>query len=133
MEIQEEIKSYLFCSILESAVVRIEMEVVLRCENYVQVDALAVVNFTMLYVVCRLFTVLYFSVRSSRSSAIPDARPLGTIAVTVRSGISKRSHEKIGDCEQSLWLGCHFTVGVTRRLLLSSRVSLLVINLLQLV
>ena len=32
---------------------------------------------------------------------IPDARPLGTIAVTVRRGISKRSHEKIGDCEQS--------------------------------
>ena len=32
---------------------------------------------------------------------IPNARPLGTIAVTVRSGISKRSHEKIGDFEQS--------------------------------
>ena len=32
---------------------------------------------------------------------IPDACPLGTIAVTVRRGISKRSHEKIGDCEQS--------------------------------
>ena len=37
---------------------------------------------------------------------IPDARPLGTfenqdVAVTVRRGISKRSHEKIGDCEQS--------------------------------
>ena len=40
IEIQKEIKSYLFCSILESAVVRIEMEVVLQCENYVQVDAL---------------------------------------------------------------------------------------------
>ena len=82
----------------------------------------------------RLFTVLYFAVniRSSRLSAlryglpscknvkttwgagavfspppgaiIPDARPLGTIAVTVRSGISKRSHEKIGDCEQSTQL-----------------------------
>ena len=37
-------KSYLFCSILESAVVRSEMEVVLRCENYVQVDALTVVD-----------------------------------------------------------------------------------------
>ena len=35
-------KSYLFCSILESAVVRSEIEVVLRCENYVQVDALTV-------------------------------------------------------------------------------------------
>ena len=37
---------------------------------------------------------------------IPDARPLGTfenqdVAVTVRRGISKRSHEKIGDCKQS--------------------------------
>ena len=53
---------------------RSEMEVVLRCENYVQVDALTVVNFTM-------------------------------------------------------WFGSHFTVGVTRWLLLS-RVSLSVINLL---
>ena len=89
----------------------------------------------------RLFIVLYFSVRSSRSSAlcygchlawvskllwgvgavweearkispplppraiIPVARPLGTFktqdTVMVRRGISKRSHEKIGDCEQS--------------------------------
>ena len=30
---------------------RSEMEVVLRCENYVQVDSLTVVDFTMLYVV----------------------------------------------------------------------------------
>ena len=44
-------KFYLFSFILESAVVRSEMEVVLRCENYVQVDALTVVDFTMLYVV----------------------------------------------------------------------------------
>ena len=29
-----------------------------------------------------------------------------------------------------MWFGSHFTVSVTRRLLLSSRVSLLVINLL---
>ena len=43
---------------------------------------------------------------------IPDARPLGTfenqdIPVTARRGISKRSHEKIGDCEQSsdFWMG----------------------------
>ena len=36
------VKSYLFCSILESTVVRSEMEVVLRCKNYVQVDALTV-------------------------------------------------------------------------------------------
>ena len=28
----------------------------------------------------------------------------GTIAVTLRSGISKRSHEKIGDCEQSRYV-----------------------------
>ena len=38
---------------------------------------------------------------------IPDAHPLGTFenqdTVTVRLGISKRSHEKIG-CEQSRFL-----------------------------
>ena len=44
---------YLFSFILESAVVRSEMEVVLRCEDYVQVHALTVVDFTMLYVVTR--------------------------------------------------------------------------------
>ena len=44
MATKQEIKSYLFCFILESAVVRSEMEVVLRCENYVQVDALTVVD-----------------------------------------------------------------------------------------
>ena len=33
-----------------------------------------------------------------------DARPLGTFEVTVGRGISKRSHEKIGDCEQSTTL-----------------------------
>ena len=38
----------MFCSILESAAVRREMEVVPRCENDVQVDALTVVDFTML-------------------------------------------------------------------------------------
>ena len=53
------------------------MEVVLRCENYVQVDALTFADFTLL-----------------------------------------------------VWTDSHITVGVTRRLLLSSRVSLLVINLL---
>ena len=37
----------MFCSILESAAVRSEMEVVPRCENDVQVDALTVVDFTM--------------------------------------------------------------------------------------
>ena len=31
------------------------MEVVLRCDNDVQVDALTVVDFTMLYVVCVAF------------------------------------------------------------------------------
>ena len=46
-------KSLPFCFILESAVVRNEMEVVLRCENYVQVDALTVLDFTILYVVMR--------------------------------------------------------------------------------
>ena len=64
MEIKYEIKSYLFCSILESAVERSEMDVVLRRENYVQVDALTVVDFTMLYVVARrlLFIVSRFIV-----------------------------------------------------------------------
>ena len=46
-------KFYLFSFILESAVVRSEMEVVLPCENYVQVDSLTVVDFAMLYVVTR--------------------------------------------------------------------------------
>ena len=59
MEIKEEIKSYLFCCFvllnLESAVVRSEMEVVLQCENNVQVDALTVVDFTMLYVIWLAF------------------------------------------------------------------------------
>ena len=50
MEINLQIKSYLFCSILESAAVRCEMEAVLRCENDVHVDALTFVDFTMLYV-----------------------------------------------------------------------------------
>ena len=48
-------KSYLFCSILESAAVRSEMGVVLRCEGDVQVDALTVVDFIMLHVVCLAF------------------------------------------------------------------------------
>ena len=44
-----------------------------------------------------------------RGRLIPDARPLGPsenqdVAVTVRRCISKRSHEKIGDCEQSILL-----------------------------
>ena len=55
----------------------------------------------------RPFTVLYFSVRSSRSRALryglPSCMSVKKIkkAVTVRRSISKRSHEKIGDCEQS--------------------------------
>ena len=44
-------KFYLFRFILESAVVRSEMEVVLRCKDYIQVDALTVVEFTVLYAV----------------------------------------------------------------------------------
>ena len=55
MEIKLEIKSYLFCSILESAAVRSEMEVVLRCENDVQGDTLIVGDCIMLYVVCLAF------------------------------------------------------------------------------
>ena len=50
MELNLQIKSYLFCSILESAPVRCEMEPVLRCENDVHVDFLTFVDFTMLYV-----------------------------------------------------------------------------------
>ena len=57
----------------------------------------------------RLFTVLYFFLRSSRSRALryglltpaPSVHLKIKMAVTVRRGISKRSHEKIGDCEQS--------------------------------
>ena len=47
------VKRKSFCFILESAVVRNEMEVFLRCENYIQVEALTVLDFTMLYVVMR--------------------------------------------------------------------------------
>ena len=50
-----ETKSYLFYCILESASVRSEMEIVLGCENDVQVDALTFVDFTMLYAVCLTF------------------------------------------------------------------------------
>ena len=46
-------KFYLISFILESSVVQSEMEVVLRCEDYVQVDVSTVVDFTMLYVVTR--------------------------------------------------------------------------------
>ena len=46
-------KFYLFSFIQESAVVRSEMEVVLQCENYVQVDSLTVVELAMLYMVTR--------------------------------------------------------------------------------
>ena len=47
------VKRKSFCFILESAVVRDEMEVFLRCENHIQVEALTVLDFTMLYVVMR--------------------------------------------------------------------------------
>ena len=61
----------------------------------------------------RLFTVLYFSVRSSRSSTLRFGLHLAWVSklryiwksrwpsLTVRRAISQRSHEKIGDCEQS--------------------------------
>ena len=72
----------------------------------------------------RLFTVLYFSVRSSRSNALcyglpscmsvkrketpaPSVHFKIKILVTVRRGISKRSHEKIGDCEQAIFVIMH--------------------------
>ena len=59
MEIISEIKSYLFCSTLEPAAVRSEMEIVLRCKNNVQVHALTVVDFTKQ---CFMQFVLHFSV-----------------------------------------------------------------------
>ena len=63
MELKYGVKFYLFCFILESATVRSEMEVVLLCENDVQVDDLTAVDFTILYlelyVVCLAFFCLY--------------------------------------------------------------------------
>ena len=55
MDIKWEIKSYMFCFFRESAVLRSGMEVVLRRENHstFKSHALAVVDFTMLYVVTR--------------------------------------------------------------------------------
>ena len=49
---------------------------------------------------------LFFSSPTPHQSYNPRHPPLGTfenqdVAATVRRGISKRSHEKIGDCEQS--------------------------------
>ena len=54
-------KFYVFSFILESAVVRSEMEVVLRCEDYVQVDALTVVDFghTPVVIIVSRFIVGY--------------------------------------------------------------------------
>ena len=55
--------------------VRSEVEVVLQCENYVQVDSLTVVDFAMLYVVTRrlllssrvhLFLLLSFTIQVVR-------------------------------------------------------------------
>ena len=50
---------------------------------------------------------------SHNPSYNPDARPSVhlkiKIAVTVRRGISKRSREKIGDCEQSKAMAAFFT------------------------
>ena len=43
-------KFYVFSFILESTVVRSEIEVVLRCKDYIQVDSLTVVDFTMLLI-----------------------------------------------------------------------------------
>ena len=57
-------KFYLFSFILQSAVVRSEMEVVLRCEDYVKVDALTVADFTIVYVVTRRLLL------SSRASSL---------------------------------------------------------------
>ena len=59
-------KFYLFSFILESAVVRSEMEVVLRCKDYIQVDALTVVEFTVLCAV----TLTRWLLLSSRVSSL---------------------------------------------------------------
>ena len=54
-----------------------------------------------------LLQSLYFSRLPPPRAIIPDARPLGTfenqdgLSLTVRRATSQRSHEKIGDCEQS--------------------------------
>ena len=54
---------------------------------------------------CYYSPSIFLAPPSPLRAIIPDARPLGTFenqdTVTVRRGISKRSHEKIGDCEQS--------------------------------
>ena len=62
----------MFCSILESAAVRSEMEVVPRCENDVQVDALTVVDLTML-----MWFVSHFTVGATRLLLSSRASLLG--------------------------------------------------------
>ena len=57
--------------------------------------------------------LFYFSRPPCPRAIIPDAPPsLGTLekqdTVTIRRGISKRSHEKIGDCEQSTQCPPHY-------------------------
>ena len=86
------------------------MEVVLRYENDVQVDDLTVVDFTMLYVeyvVCLTFFCSYHAVV--------------TIVSPLIVGILK-SRPFVSQCFR--WFVLHFLT----QLLLSSRVSLLVIN-----
>ena len=63
---------------------------------------------TSIYNSCsKLFTVPYFSVRSSLRAAIFHERQnyLGGGALMARRAISRRSHEKIEDCKQSALVG----------------------------
>ena len=71
---------------------------------------LDIINIGIGNAILDLFSALYFSIRSSRSSALryglPSCMSVKTlkikIPVTVRRGVYKRSHEKKGDCEQSM-------------------------------
>ena len=53
--------------------------------------------------------------RKRPRAIIPDTRPLGTFdkqdsSMMVRRSISKRSREKIGDCEQSIIFSFSYTL-----------------------
>ena len=66
-----------------------------------QTPALLVQRAPWTRAVLMLLQSLYFSPPPPRA-IIPEARPLGTFEnQDSRDGISKRSHEKIKDCEQS--------------------------------
>ena len=62
----------------------------------------------MVWEEARKIYIFYFSRPPPPRAIIPDARPLGTSKnqdgrhLTVRRARSRRSHGKIGDCEQSM-------------------------------